>query len=158
DVDLAAVAQDAIDLYGPVAEERGCKVVPVLIPAPMKGSRPLLLHMAANLIDNAIKHSPPGGSIIVATSRDGAATRFSVADGGPGIPGRSRAWALRRFGRLDESRATPGSGLGLTLVQTVARVHRGHLSLSDNAPGLLAEVAFDTRPSLEGRVGAGRPT
>ncbi|ODT84953.1 MAG: hypothetical protein ABS78_21925 [Phenylobacterium sp. SCN 70-31] len=156
-VDLAAVVQDAVDLYAPVAEERGCKVVPVLAAAPMNGSRPLLLHLAANLIDNAIKHSPPGGSIIVATIRDGASIRLSVADGGPGIPAGATALALRRFGRLDESRGSPGSGLGLTLVQTVARVHRGHLSLSDNAPGLLAEVVFETEPNPGGRLGAGRP-
>lgn len=158
-VDLAAVVQDALDLYAPVAEEKGCKLVSILTPAPMQGTRPLLLHMAANLIDNAIKHSPPGGSIIVATSSDGTSSQMSVADSGPGIPRGAEKVALRRFGRLDESRASPGSGLGLSLVQTVARVHRGHLSLSDNRPGLLAEIVFETAPqrARDARLGAGRP-
>lgn len=146
DVDLAAVVQDALDLYAPVAEEKGCRLVSVLTPAPMRGARALLLHMAANLIDNAIKHSPQAGSIVVATTSDGATAQLSVADSGRGIPHGSKELALRRFGRLDESRSSPGSGLGLTLVQTVARVHRGHLSLSDNAPGLLAEVVFEIKP------------
>ena len=158
-VDLAAVVQDALDLYTPVAEEKGCRLVSVLTPAPMKGARPLLLHMTANLIDNAIKHSPQGGRIVVTTSTDSATAQLSVADNGPGIPQGSKELALRRFGRLDESRSSPGSGLGLTLVQTVARVHRGHLSLSDNTPGLLAEVVFEMKPKRgpDAPLGAGRP-
>lgn len=149
DLDLAAIAQDALDLYAPVAEEKGCKLVSVLTPAPMRGVRPLLLHMAANLVDNAIKHSPAGGSIIVATSSDSLTSRISIADSGPGIPRHSKELALSRFGRLDESRSSPGSGLGLSLVQTVARVHHGRLSLSDNAPGVLAAVVFETEPKRD---------
>lgn len=146
-IDLAVVVQDALDLYTPVAEDRNCRLAGELRPAPMQGIRALLLHMTANLIDNAIKHSPPGSTIVVSTSSRGGSIHLSVADDGPGIPSEHRGLALRRFGRLDESRSTLGSGLGLALVQTVARVHRGQLSLSDNDPGLLAEVSFRIGPN-----------
>lgn len=144
-IDLAVVVQDALDLYAPVAEDRNCRLVGELRAAPMRGVRALLLHMTANLIDNAIKHSPPGSSIVVSTSSQGGLIHLSVADNGPGIPPEQRGLALRRFGRLDESRSTLGSGLGLALVQTVARVHRGHFALSDNHPGLVAELSFTRR-------------
>ena len=141
-LDLSVVVQDALDLYAPLADEKGLSLVAILQPAPLNGVRALLLHLAANLLDNAIKYSPTGSSIIVSTAGDGLTAHVSVADAGPGITPATRDHALRRFGRLDESRSTPGSGLGLTLVQTVARVHHGQLTLSDNKPGLLAEVSF----------------
>lgn len=145
-VDLAAVVQDAVDLYAPLAEDVSCRLVSDLAPASIQGIRPLLLHMTANLIDNAIKHSPRGGSILVSTFKREGLIHLSIADDGPGIPAELRSLALRRFGRLDESRSTTGSGLGLALVATVARVHRGTLSLRDNHPGLLAEVCFGSTP------------
>ncbi len=106
----------------------------------MRGVPTLLLHAAANLIDNAIKHAPQGGEVVVTTFRDHGGACLSVADNGSGIAPELRERALRRFGRLDESRSTPGSGLGLTLAQTVARVHRGQLILTDNHPGLRVEL------------------
>jgi signal transduction histidine kinase len=145
-LDLATVVREAIDLYAPLAEDKGCRLVIALTAAPMRGVRALLLHMVANLIDNAIKHSPSGGgNIVLTTSSDGTFARFSVADNGHGIPIGLRNRAMQRFGRLDESRSSPGSGLGLALVQTVARVHRGRIALSDNSPGLIAELSFDTK-------------
>ncbi len=140
--DLASIVQDAVDLYGPLAEEQGRRMEVRLLPAPVDGLRPLLLHLAANLIDNAIKHSPTGAAIVVETSAVDGVARLTVADRGPGIAPELRDVARRRFSRLDESRSTPGSGLGLALVDTVARVHGGKLVLSDNRPGLLAEVIF----------------
>lgn len=144
-IDLAGVVQDALDLYAPVAEDKNCRLIGNLGDTPMHGVRALLLHMTANLIDNAIKHSPPGSTVVVSTSSQGGSVHLSVRDNGPGIPPEQRGQALRRFGRLDESRSTLGSGLGLALVQTVVRVHRGQFLLSDNHPGLVAELSFNRR-------------
>jgi len=139
-LDLAEVAQEAYDLYAPLAEEAGQRLLLRLSPAPARGVSSLLLHATANLIDNAIKHGTLGGQIVVATAIHGAASSLTIADRGPGIAPDARERALQRFSRLDESRSTPGSGLGLSLVATVARVHRGQLILADNHPGLRAEL------------------
>ncbi len=148
-LDLAEVAQEAYDLYAPLAEEAGQHLLLRLSPAPARGVSSLLLHATANLIDNAIKHGAPGGQIIVATVTHGAASSLSVGDRGPGIAPDARERALQRFSRLDESRSTPGSGLGLSLVATVARVHRGQLVLADNQPGLRAELRLPLSPGRD---------
>lgn len=156
-LDLAAVAQEAYDLYAPLAEDAGQHLLLRLSPAPARGVSSLLLHATANLIDNAIKHGNPGGQIVVATGIDGAASSLTIGDRGPGIAPDARERAVQRFSRLDESRSTPGSGLGLSLVATVARVHRGHLVLADNQPGLRAELRLplspgrDLRPAREAK-------
>jgi signal transduction histidine kinase len=145
-LDLSTIVREALDLYAPLAEDQGQRLVIELEPAPVKGVPSLLLHAAANLIDNAVKHSPRGGKVVVRTFLDQGSACLSVADQGPGIAPELREQALRRFGRLDESRSTPGSGLGLTLVQTVARLHRGQLLLTDNKPGLRADLRFGSEP------------
>jgi signal transduction histidine kinase len=101
----------------------------------------------ANLIDNALKYTPGGGRVeIGATCRDDRVALI-VADTGPGIPADDRDKALLRFVRLqdrspeDEAR-TPGTGLGLSLVYAVARLHQAGLSLADNAPGLRVTLEF----------------
>jgi len=148
-LDLAAVAQEAYDLYAPLAEDAGQHLLLRLSPAPARGVSSLLLHATANLIDNAIKHGSPGGQIVVATGIDGAASSLTIGDRGPGIAPDARERALQRFSRLDESRSTPGSGLGLSLVATVARVHRGQLVLADNQPGLRAELRLPLSPDRD---------
>ena len=87
-------------------------------------------------IDNAATHTPPGSRIGVSLTIDGACASVVVTDDGPGIAAADRALALRRFGRLDASRNTPGHGLGLPLVAAIARLHRGGIDLADGAPGL----------------------
>lgn len=148
-LDLAAVAQEAYDLYAPLAEDAGQHLLLRLSPAPARGVSSLLLHATANLIDNAIKHGSPGGQIVVATRIDGAASSLTIGDRGPGIAPDARERAVQRFSRLDESRSTPGSGLGLSLVATVARVHRGQLVLADNQPGLRAELRLPLSPDRD---------
>ena len=148
-LDLAAVAQEAYDLYAPLAEDAGQHLLLRLSRAPARGVSSLLLDATANLIDNAIKHGSPGGQIVVATGIDGAASRLTIGDRGPGIAPDARERAVQRFSRLDESRSTPGSGLGLSLVATVARVHRGQLVLADNQPGLRAELRLPLSPDRD---------
>ena len=148
-LDLAWVAQEAYDLYAPLAEDAGQHLELSLTPAPTRGVSSLLLHAAANLIDNAIKHAPAGATVALGTGTRNGVACLTVADTGAGIAAEVHALALQRFSRLDESRSTPGSGLGLSLVATVARVHRGQFVLADNVPGLRAELRLPLRSEQE---------
>jgi signal transduction histidine kinase len=142
-VDLAQVIEGVAELYEPLAEEKGLTLA--VAPgraAPIRGNLRLLAQALANLVDNAIKYSPVGGRItIAATDRPGSAA-LSVADTGPGIPAADRERVIERFVRLEESRNSPGTGLGLSLVAAVARLHDARLELTDNKPGLKATLVF----------------
>ena len=100
----------------------------------------------ANLVDNAIKYTQPGGHIQLAVDSADGQARVLVADDGPGIAPEFREQVFRRFFRVDDSRATPGSGLGLSLVQAVVALHRAHIELSDNEPGLRVSLSFGRSP------------
>lgn len=142
-LDLAALARDAADLYEPVAEEKEIDfVVTADEPAMIRGQPELLAQSVVNLLDNAVKYTPAGGRISVSVNGSAAAVTLSVADSGPGVPEADRKRVLDRFVRLDESRSTPGSGLGLALVAAVARLHDAALTLADNAPGLRVSMEF----------------
>ena len=142
EIDLAVLVSEVAELYDAVAEERGVVLDLQLSAAPMRGSPALLSQLAANIIDNAIKYSPAGGTVVVTVEIERTAVLLCVADRGPGIPPDQRDAVLSRFVRLDESRGQPGVGLGLSIVSAVARVHRADLRLSDNRPGLRVEVRF----------------
>jgi signal transduction histidine kinase len=98
----------------------------------------LIQQAVANLVDNAVKFSPEHGAVKLAAAIDGRRIRITVTDRGPGIPEQDRARATERFYRGDSARGTPGSGLGLALVQAVAYLHNGVLRLEDAQPGLRA--------------------
>jgi signal transduction histidine kinase len=141
-IDLTQVAGEAAELFDAAAEEQGGRVrlesagrVPVL------GDRDLLFDAISNLLDNAIKHGGPG-DIQVTVRNDGQGPMLSVADRGPGIPDEERQRVLKRFYRIERSRSTPGSGLGLSLVAVVARLHRAQIEMEDNAPGLRIRLRF----------------
>lgn len=139
--DLGALAADAADLYQPLAEARGVRLSTDLAPMPFRGERQLMAQAVGNLIDNAVKFAPAGeGAVTVALSGEGEAAVLTVTDNGPGIPAADRARVTDRFVRLDAARADEGSGLGLSLVHAVARMHGGALELGDNAPGLAARL------------------
>jgi signal transduction histidine kinase len=155
DFDLAPLLLDLADLYGAVAEERG-QMLDAAIPArvPAFGDRDMIQQAVANLLDNALKFSPPGGAIRLAASvLTGQGPRITVADTGPGIPEADRARAPERFYRGETARSTPGSGLGLALVQAVATLHGGSLRLEDNEPGLRAVLSLNPR-AIASRVNA----
>ena len=142
-VDLAEIAGDAADLYQPLAEERGLAFHRHLRSnQSVQGDRHLLFQAIANLLDNAIKYTPVGGRVSVAVVPGEAAPQLLVSDSGPGIAPADREHALQRFVRLEGSRSSPGSGLGLSLVAAVARLHRARLVLDDNAPGLRVQLEF----------------
>ena len=152
EVDLAEIVREAVDLYAPVAEDRNVFLECAFDPAWLRGAPGLLGQLAANLVDNAVKYSPVGGVVRIAVGQDRGNARLSVGDNGPGIPADRQADVLSRFVRLDESRAMPGVGIGLSIVSAVARVHRASLDLFDNAPGLRVEVRF---PVVKSRAQTG---
>lgn len=145
-VALAGVVRDVVELYEPVAEENGLTLaVEVASAARVAANRQLLGQAIANLVDNSIKYAgtaPSSPLIKIAVSERGMDCVVSVADHGPGIAAADRERVLRRFVRLDKSRSRPGTGLGLSLVAAVARLHGGMLKLEDNAPGLRAVLVL----------------
>jgi signal transduction histidine kinase len=143
EVDLSGVFTTMLEVYGPVAEDRGQSLGGTVAPGiAFRGDREMLTQMLANLVENAIRHSPAPASIEVSlTSGDGGAVG-TIADNGPGIPAEQRERVLRRFYRLDSSRTTPGSGLGLSLASAVAQLHGIAMELGDNAPGLRVTLRF----------------
>jgi signal transduction histidine kinase len=144
--DIAAVAADVGEFYEPVAEEHEMRIDYVSHgPVEVHANKQLIGQAIANLIDNAIKYGHQGRQgdgdakqslIRVETSRDGDGAFIKVCDHGPGIEAEDRKRVLNRFVRLQQSRTAPGTGLGLSLVAAVARMHKGTVDLSDNEPGL----------------------
>lgn len=151
-VDLAHVIEGVVELYEPLAEEKELtlEIAPGRTAA-IRGNVRLISQALANLVDNAIKYTPPGGHIRIAAEDRPAGVALSVADSGPGIPQAERARVLERFVRLEESRNSPGTGLGLSLVAAVARMHGAQLELTDNAPGLKAILVFPAEPQTGAR-------
>lgn len=147
-VDLAVLATEVAELYEPLADESGL-ALSVAAPAPVtvRGSRQLLAQLISNLVENAVKYSPSGGTVTVLTTMEGGRALLQVTDQGPGIPADQRDKVLERFVRLEAHRGTPGHGLGLSLVAAVARLHGADLALSDGggddgAPGLRVSLRF----------------
>jgi signal transduction histidine kinase len=137
ETDVSALLEDLVEIYGPVAEDQGM-VLSSSADAGLTVSlhRELLSQALGNLIENALKYARGGRHIALnAVQEDGGLT-LSVSDDGPGIPEDRRADARRKFGRLDPARHVTGSGLGLSLVEAVVRLHGGAMALEDNAPGL----------------------
>jgi len=142
-LDLGELATEVVELYEPVAAERGIELRVSSCEQPiLRTSRQLLAHALANLVDNALKFTPAGGRVDVGVTRDASGLQLAVADSGPGIAEVDRERALGRGVRLDGTEHTPGSGLGLSLVAAVARMHRASLELGDNHPGLRVVLRF----------------
>lgn len=144
EISLTEVIEGVAELYGPLAEEKNLRFS-VVMPAEgavIRGNRNLVSQALANLVDNAIKHAPGGGSVAVELQNRGSESALVVADHGPGIPPEDRERVTQRFVRLESSRNSPGTGLGLSLVSAVARLHEATLSFEDNRPGLRATLIF----------------
>jgi signal transduction histidine kinase len=153
DTDLAELCRDLAELYGPLAEEKKLSFETRLADRlVVSGNRQMLAQALNNLLDNAIKYTPPGGRIVLGLRAEGGEAVISVTDSGPGIPEHLRQKVLERFVRLDESRSRPGNGLGLSLVKAIAEHHGAGLSLGDNRPGL--EVLLRLRMQVPREVPA----
>jgi signal transduction histidine kinase len=145
-VDPAAIVSDVAELYEPVAEDAGLGLA-VSAPSGLSlvANRELVSQAIANLVDNAIKYSAAGDTrqpVEVSLRGMADSIEIAVADRGPGVAPEDRKRALQRFVRLEKSRSRPGSGLGLSLVAAVARLHGGSVRLEDNAPGLRAVLVL----------------
>ena len=146
-VDLTSVVEGVAELYAPVAEEKGIELaVDLGEPLTLEANRTLISQALANLVDNAIKYTPEGGKIDVRLEERSGVVVLSVADNGPGIPASEHKRVTERFVRLEQSRNSPGTGLGLSLVAAVARLHEARFVLADNGPGLKASLEFVRHP------------
>lgn len=151
-VDLSALVAGVVDLYEPVAAERRLSLIVDARPGTtITGDRTLLFQAVANLLDNAIKFSQPGtdgacGQVGISLETNPGRVTVTVWDRGPGIPEAVRDRVTERFFRLETSRSTPGSGLGLSLAAAVASLHGGELRLTGNDPGLRAELRLPAPP------------
>jgi len=144
DVDLSAVADAVADAYRPDAEEGGHHLAADVAPdVVVRGDQELLTQALANLVENALRHTPAGTRIGVSLSRDrGVGTCLVVEDDGPGVRAEDLPHLTHRFYRGEHSRTTPGNGLGLSLVAAVAELHGAALYLAPGAPGLRARLSF----------------
>jgi len=139
--DLALVLTQAVELYQPLAEDGNVTLtLAVVRPVVVAADAKLLFEAASNLIDNAIKFSGPGGVVQVRLEDGGGRASIIVEDNGPGIPAEERVTVLQRFYRGERDRLVPGSGLGLTIVAAIVRLHGFSLTLGDAGPGLRAEI------------------
>jgi len=141
EVDLSALLGSIADAYAPSAEDAGHKLDAAIDGGvTITGDRQLLAQLFSNLIENALNHTPAGSTVRVVLRRTATGFEARVADNGPGIPEAEREKVFDRFYRLDRSRTTRGSGLGLALVKAIATVHDLSLALKDNDPGLAVVI------------------
>jgi signal transduction histidine kinase len=140
--DLEKVVQDAVDLYSPLAEEKNQKIIVVTKAICYVGDRDLFFQVIANLLDNAIKFTQQSGLIKISLEQAGNMTTITIQDNGPGIPRASVGKAFDRFFRDQEQNHIEGSGLGLSLVNAVLKLHKASISLQDNLPGLKVIISL----------------
>ncbi|KQX25475.1 MULTISPECIES: sensor histidine kinase [unclassified Sphingomonas] len=146
-IDLGTLVHHVATTMQPAAADAGRRLTdgePAYLP--VLGDRQLLAQALINLVENAIRHTPPGSRIGIAATRVGDAAAIVVEDDGPGIAAADRTRALRRFGRLDGSRGSGGHGLGLPLVESIVRLHRGSMRLEDAGPGLRVVIGLPLAP------------
>jgi signal transduction histidine kinase len=145
-VQLQTVVDDVLELYEPLAEDRGVRLDREVKgePPPVQADATLLFEALSNLMDNALKFTPAGGRVRLRLVSCAQGPRIEVIDNGPGVPAGEREAVLQRFYRAQRTRNAPGSGLGLSIVTAIARLHHFTLSLDDAEPGL--KVALDCWP------------
>lgn len=145
-LDLSGLAGELAETYAPVAEEQGRSLHTAIAPGiGTKGNRMLLTQMIANLLENALEHTPPGTRVTLALETGKGGHRLIVADDGPGIPVSESERIFERFYRLDVSRSTPGNGLGLSLVRSICGLHGFTVALVPATVGARFEVSIPSR-------------
>ncbi len=142
-VDMGVLINDVMELYEPLAEDKHLHFeTKIRTNLMFQGDRDLLFQALANLLDNAIKYTPASGRIHLSLEQDGDDVWLRLCDSGPGIPEHLHDQVFQRFFRLEQSRTTPGNGLGMSLVKAVMQRHRLDLTLQDNHPGLCVCIRF----------------
>ena len=148
EIDLSALIETVADAYSVAAEDLGKTITANIVPSiRIRGDKELLAEMFANLLDNAVRHTPVGTRIEASLHQDGSKIIACVADNGWGVPAAESKRIFQRFYRLDQSAKIEGNGLGLPLVAAVCGLHGWQLRVADNAPGLRIEMSFDATPS-----------
>lgn len=144
DVDLNEIVETVFEAFEPAAEEANqtLTVRSAHRPVTVSGDRDLLMQMAANLLENALRHCPPGSRIEIGTDAGPQEVSFWVSDDGPGIAASDADRMFRRFYRGEQSRTSPGHGLGLAMVKAIADLHEASVTMSDNEPGLRITSTF----------------
>jgi signal transduction histidine kinase len=141
-LDLAEVAREVAEAFAPTAEDEGKTLVTRLdVVLPLAGDKELLAQMVANLVDNALGHTPAGIRIEVGGERTLAGVALWVSDNGPGVAPTDVETIFKRFYRAGEGRRSSGTGLGLALVAAIAELHGLDCRASDNGPGLCVTIA-----------------
>jgi signal transduction histidine kinase len=136
EMDLAGVCAELHEFFLPLAEAKGVRLDLVAEGAVIRTGDPDLMREAvANLLDNALKFTPRGGAVQVAVTEEAGLARIAVSDNGRGVPAEERRDIFRRFVRAKNGADLPGVGLGLSIVETIARLHGMNLAVADNAPG-----------------------
>lgn len=149
-VALGPLVDDLVETYSAIASEKDQTLSVSRTEGEaftILGDSAMLQQMIVNLLQNAVTHCPPGTEIKV-TLEEGDGVVLCVSDTGPGIPAAERSKVFDAFYRLDRARTDEGSGLGLSLVRTIAERHGAEIELADNAPGLRVVVRFPARDSL----------
>ncbi|MEO6299663.1 MAG: HAMP domain-containing sensor histidine kinase, partial [Paracoccaceae bacterium] len=148
-IPLAPILAEMAETFGPIAEEKGQTLIltPVQADLTALGDAAMVAQLAANLVQNAITHCPPGSTIHLAAMHASGQTTLTVVDNGPGIPEADRARVFDLFYRSDSSRTGNGNGLGLALVKAIAEHIGATVTLRDANPGLRVEVAFASDPA-----------
>ncbi|WP_019866046.1 sensor histidine kinase [Methylovulum miyakonense] len=142
-VNLSKIVLSVTDALSPVAEEQGKTIHAEITPdLTLAGDKELLTQLIFNLLDNAIVHTPADTRIDINLHLSGHQLELVVADNGPGIAAAYRPKVLQRFYRLEQSRTTPGNGLGLSIAAAIVELHDGKLDLLDNSPGLKLVLVF----------------
>lgn len=143
ELSLSTVLSDVVELYEPLAADKGITFHADISPYTMIGDKDLLFQLFANLCDNAIKYTPAGGEVSISTKQCPMGVCVSVCDTGAGIPDNKKHQVFQRFFRVDASRSTQGTGLGLSLVSAVVGMHQGRIEMLDNRPhGLCVHVSL----------------
>ncbi|QGZ37561.1 HAMP domain-containing protein [Stappia indica] len=160
EIDVSELVREVAELYAPVAEDEGGGMeLRVTDGLRVSGNRELLVQALINLVENALKYARQdkgeGARVELEARAEGGEVLLGVRDHGPGIPDADKERVLHRFVRLEASRSAPGSGLGLSLVAAVARLHRGRLELDDAQPGLMARLRLPAAGGADGAVPAG---
>jgi signal transduction histidine kinase len=142
-LDIGEVVENVVEPFRAVADEQSqhLEFVRPSLPS-IRANQALLTQLFANLIENALRHTPAGTTISVKAGTESGMVSVSICDDGPGVPGEFHDKTFRPFYRLDTSRTTPGTGLGLSLVAAIADLHGARIEVSDNAPGLCVRLSF----------------
>lgn len=150
-VELGQIVHDVAELYEPLAQQKHQTIAVINEQGqPLSLDRDLIFQALANLLDNSVKYSPPGGKIEIGCSREGNKGRLWVKDEGPGIAPAEHEKVMQRFYRGEPARNTPGNGLGLSLVDAIVRLHDGAVIIRDCRPGLRVLIEIpnaDWQPS-----------